>query len=148
MNRAHEVLAYRVGGAHSAAVAVSGVASTHKIVVAVVIVMLEAARRPTRRELRTLQRGVHLLAGAVVLAHVYAAPVLGAGFAAVVRWLVVPTLVLSGLVLWKWPRIRARLPGADSPWLTLHCHDRCRWSDCNQTPKTVLRGALELAVPR
>ena len=68
-----------------------------------------AVRRPTQRQLRALQRGAHLAAGVVLLAYVYAAPALGAAFVTVVRWLVVPALVLSGVVLWKWPRIRTLL---------------------------------------
>lgn len=66
-------------------------------------------RRPTQRALRTMQRAVHLVAGAVVLAYVYAASALGAGFVAAVRWFVLPVLALSGVVLWRWPRIRALL---------------------------------------
>ena len=64
---------------------------------------------PTQRQLRTLQRAVHLVAGVVVLAYVYAAPTAGTAFVTAVRWLFMPTLVVSGMVLWKWPRIRAQL---------------------------------------
>lgn len=65
--------------------------------------------RPSQRQLRTLQRSAHLLAGAILVVYVYAAQGLGSTFVAVVRWLVVPSLVLSGLALWKWPRVRAWL---------------------------------------
>lgn len=68
-------------------------------------------RRPTRRNVRGQQRAAHLLAATVLLAYVYAAPLLGAGFAAAVQWLVVPVVVISGLALWKWPRLRAKLRG-------------------------------------
>jgi len=68
-----------------------------------------AVRRPTRRQVRDLQRAVHLLAALVLMASVYAAPLLGAGFTAAVRWLVVPALVISGVALWQWHRLRTRL---------------------------------------
>ena len=70
---------------------------------------LPAPHRPTRRQVRDLQRAAHLLAAVVLLAYVYAAPRLGAGFIAVVQWLVVPAVVLSGMALWQWRRLRAAL---------------------------------------
>jgi hypothetical protein len=45
----------------------------------------------------------------VLVAYVYAAPQLGAGPTAVVQWVIAPALVLTGLALWKWHRIRAAL---------------------------------------
>ena len=67
--------------------------------------------RLTRRQVRNVQRTGHLVAGAGLLASVYAGPVLGPGFLAVVQWVVVPLVVLSGIALWKWPRIRTMLRG-------------------------------------
>lgn len=61
---------------------------------------------PTQRQLRALQRAAHLLVGAVLIVYVYAPTALGVGLVSAVRWLVVPTLVVSGVLLWKWPRIR------------------------------------------
>ena len=61
------------------------------------------------KQVRDLQRAAHLLVGAVLVVYVYAAPQLGAGPTAVVQWVIVPVLVLSGLALWKWHRIRAAL---------------------------------------
>lgn len=68
-----------------------------------------AVRRPTRRQVRDLQRAAHLVAALVLLAYVYASPQLGAGFTAAVRWLVVPALVVSGVALWQWHRLRTTL---------------------------------------
>jgi len=68
-----------------------------------------AARRPTRRQVRDLQRAAHLVAALVLLVYVYAAPLLGAGFISAVRWMVVPALVVSGVALWQWHRLRSRL---------------------------------------
>jgi len=73
------------------------------------VTSIVAAHRPTRRQVRDLQRAAHLLAGVVLLAYVYAAPLLGAGFTSAVRWLVVPALVISGVALWQWHRLRTRL---------------------------------------
>ena len=70
-----------------------------------------ARRSPTRRQVRTLQRSTHLLAAAVLLVYVYAAPHLGAGFTATVQWLLVPVVVASGVALWKWPGFLAMVRG-------------------------------------
>lgn len=68
-----------------------------------------AVRRPTRRQVRDLQRAAHLLAALGLRAYVYAAPQLGAGFTSAVQWLVVPALVMSGVALWQWHRLRTTL---------------------------------------
>jgi hypothetical protein len=70
--------------------------------------------RPTGKQVRTRQRAAHLAAGAVVLVAVYAGPLLGPVFAAVVQWVVFPALVLTGIAMWKWPRIRRVLRGRAS----------------------------------
>lgn len=68
-----------------------------------------AGRRPRTVPPRTLQRSAHLAAGIVLLVSVYAGPLLGPGFAALVQWAAFPALVVSGVLLWKWPRIRRLL---------------------------------------
>ncbi|WP_338750660.1 hypothetical protein [Janibacter alittae] len=72
-------------------------------------------RRRTPRRVRERQRFAHLLAGAVLLAYVYAAPLLGPGFASAVRWVVVPVLVISGIALWQWHRVRAAVRRRQRP---------------------------------
>jgi hypothetical protein len=76
--------------------------------------MPTSPQRPSRRRVRDLQRAAHLLAGAALLALVYAGPVLGPGFTAAVQWVVLPVAVASGVALWKWPRIRSALRGRAS----------------------------------
>lgn len=73
------------------------------------VISTVAVRRPTRRQVRDLQRAVHLLTALVLLAYVYAAPLLGAGVTAAARWLVVPALALSGVALRQWHRLRTAL---------------------------------------
>jgi thiosulfate reductase cytochrome b subunit len=53
---------------------------------------------------RRLERLVHLAAGAVLAAYVYLP--LGNAIAGVIRWVVLPMLVLSGLAMWQMARIR------------------------------------------
>lgn len=53
---------------------------------------------------RKLQRVVHLVAGAMLLAYVYVP--LGSGAEALVRFVVFPALVASGMAMWQAPRIR------------------------------------------
>lgn len=71
----------------------------------------DAPSRPRGKQVRTQQRAAHLVTGAIVLVAVYAGPLLGAAFAAVVQWVIFPVLVLSGLAMWQWPRIRRALRG-------------------------------------
>jgi di/tricarboxylate transporter len=67
--------------------------------------------RPTGKQLRTRQRAAHLVTGVIVLVAVYAGPLLGPVFTAVVQWVVFPVLVLTGIAMWKGPRIRRMLRG-------------------------------------
>jgi hypothetical protein len=62
------------------------------------------SRRPRRA--RKLQRAAHLVAALPVLAYVYLTPAADAALTSVVRGVVVPVLVLSGLLLWQAPRLR------------------------------------------
>ena len=66
----------------------------------------DVSRRRGPKRTRTLQRRLHLLTGFVVVVYIYAAPELGAAATAGVRWLVLPVLVISGVVMWQWPRLR------------------------------------------
>jgi hypothetical protein len=56
---------------------------------------------------RRAQRRVHLVAGAVLAAYVYAP--LGAEFEVVVRFAVFPILALTGIAMWQAARIRRAL---------------------------------------
>jgi hypothetical protein len=68
------------------------------------------------KKIRDRQRLAHLLAGLALVAYVYApggpSPVLEAA----VRWVVLPGLVASGVLMWQWPKIRrwARRRGSQS----------------------------------
>jgi hypothetical protein len=63
-------------------------------------------RRGVAKRTRTAQRGVHLFTGLVLLVYVYAVPATDLLLAAVIRWLVLPVLVATGLAMWHWPRLR------------------------------------------
>ena len=56
---------------------------------------------------RRVQRRVHLLAGAVLAAYVYAP--LGAELEDVVRFAIFPSLALTGIGMWQAARIRRAL---------------------------------------
>jgi hypothetical protein len=68
-------------------------------------------RRPTKRQQRSMQRAVHLVAGLVLLAQLYAAPWLGPWLTTTAQWLVGPVVVGSGIAMWKGHRIRRVLRG-------------------------------------
>jgi hypothetical protein len=63
---------------------------------------------------RRLERMVHLAAGAVLAAYVYLP--LGDAVADVIRWVVLPMLVLSGLAMWQMARIRRALSRGARAW--------------------------------
>lgn len=56
---------------------------------------------------RRLERVVHLVAGVVLIAYVYLP--LGDAVAHMVRWVVIPVLVGSGIAMWQAARIRRAL---------------------------------------
>jgi hypothetical protein len=72
-----------------------------------------AFRGLTRRRRRSLQRAVHLVAGFMLVVDLYAPSVLGAGFTAVLQWVLVPVVGATGVVMWKGPRIRRALRRPD-----------------------------------
>lgn len=71
--------------------------------------IMKTSPRLSRRHVRDLQRTLHILTGVALLAHAYAGPMLGSGFTVAVQWVVVPLAIGSGVALWRWPRIAARL---------------------------------------
>jgi hypothetical protein len=68
------------------------------------------ARHPRRpasaKQVRTLQRLAHLLTGALLVAYVYLPLAAGSPVEVAIRWFALPVLVLSGIVMWQWPRLR------------------------------------------
>ncbi len=68
------------------------------------------ARSP-RVAVRQWQRAVHLVTGVLVVATVYGGAVLPGWLIGFVQVVALPVLVASGVVLWKWPRIRRVLRG-------------------------------------
>ncbi|MER5324939.1 hypothetical protein [Streptosporangium roseum] len=58
------------------------------------------------KQIRTLQRAVHLVTGLAIVISIYVAPPADSPAHAAIRWFVVPVLVVSGVAMWQWPRIR------------------------------------------
>ena len=65
-------------------------------------------RRIEPRRARFLQRLVHLVTGFALVAYVYATPEPESHLTAGIRVLV-PIVVVSGVAMWQWPRVRRRL---------------------------------------
>jgi hypothetical protein len=61
---------------------------------------------------RKLERAMHLLTAAIVLAYVYLPA--ERGLENVIRFLVIPLLALSGIAMWQAPRLRRALKAARS----------------------------------
>jgi hypothetical protein len=53
-----------------------------------------------------LQRRLHLISGFVIAVVIYVEPAYDSAVATAVRWLLLPLLVLSGVAMWQWPRVR------------------------------------------
>jgi hypothetical protein len=70
-----------------------------------------AAKQPRRnngggKRIRDRQRTAHLFTGALLIGYVYlpAVPASSAGW--VIRWVALPLLVIDGILMWQWPRVR------------------------------------------
>lgn len=63
-------------------------------------------RRPMGKKIRERQRLAHLISGAVLIAYVYLPIDAGSLFEVAVRWVVLPLLVIDGLLMWQWPKLR------------------------------------------
>jgi hypothetical protein len=63
-----------------------------------------ARRTGGGKKIRDRQRLAHLVAGLAVVAYVYlpASPALDAA----VRWMILPALAGSGVLMWQWPKLR------------------------------------------
>ncbi|WP_433509166.1 hypothetical protein ACQP2T_35015 [Nonomuraea sp. CA-143628] len=58
------------------------------------------------KQIRTIQRAVHLVGGLAIATYIYLAPPADSPAHTAIRWLIVPVLVASGVAMWQWPRIR------------------------------------------
>jgi uncharacterized protein involved in cysteine biosynthesis len=56
---------------------------------------------------RRIERAVHLVAGVVLAVYVYLP--IGDALADIIRWMVVPVLVCSGMAMWQATRVRRAL---------------------------------------
>lgn len=57
------------------------------------------------KNLKTIERTIHLLGAAILLVFVYTSRLDDAAWISLVRFVVIPMLSLSGLVLWQAPRV-------------------------------------------
>jgi hypothetical protein len=47
-----------------------------------------------------------VITGLAIVVYVYAGPAAHAPLTLAVRWLLLPLLALSGVVMWQWPKLR------------------------------------------
>jgi hypothetical protein len=64
---------------------------------------ITARRTGGGKKIRDRQRLAHLVAGAALVAYVYLP---GEALEAAVRWVILPLLVASGVLMWQWPKLR------------------------------------------
>ncbi|WP_431901785.1 hypothetical protein [Nonomuraea sp. bgisy101] len=65
------------------------------------------------KQIRTIQRAVHLATGLAIVAYIYLAPPADSPAHTAIRWFVVPVLVASGVAMWQWPRVRRLIRAKD-----------------------------------
>lgn len=65
-----------------------------------------ARRTSSGKKIRDRQRLAHLVTGALLVLYVYLPgtphPVLQAS----IRWAILPMLVIDGILMWQWPKVR------------------------------------------
>lgn len=59
----------------------------------------------SNRNFRAVMRWVHILGGAIIGTFIYSPWGSDAAFAAATKFIVIPTLVITGLVMWQQPRV-------------------------------------------
>jgi hypothetical protein len=67
-----------------------------------------SARRIGPKQVRIMERSVHLVTGLILVAFVYFTPAPGSALTTGVRWLL-PVVVFSGMAMWQGPRLRRYL---------------------------------------
>ena len=69
-----------------------------------------SAHRPAHKtgakRIRERQRRMHLFTGALLVAYVYLPASSGSPFELAVKWVVLPLLVVDGVLMWQWPKVR------------------------------------------
>jgi hypothetical protein len=58
------------------------------------------------KKIRNRQRLAHLTTGALLVIYVYLPADPGALVQAAIRWVVLPLLVIDGILMWQWPKVR------------------------------------------
>jgi hypothetical protein len=77
---------------------------------------ITARRTGGGKRMRDRQRLAHMVAGVTLVAYVYMPGGPSAGLEAAVRWVILPILAGSGVLMWQWPKVRrwARRRGSQS----------------------------------
>lgn len=63
------------------------------------------------KQIRDRQRLAHLVTGALLVVYVYLPGVPSPVFQTAIRWVILPGMVLAGVLMWQWPKIRRRMRG-------------------------------------
>jgi len=63
-------------------------------------------RAGSGKRIRDRQRIAHLITGALLIVYVYLPAGAGAAVQPAIRWVVLPLLVIDGVLMWQWARVR------------------------------------------
>jgi hypothetical protein len=66
-------------------------------------------RTPGGKKIRDQQRLAHLVAGALLVLYVYLPATPGTVLQAAIRWVTLPLLLITGVLMWQWPKVRRRI---------------------------------------
>jgi hypothetical protein len=67
---------------------------------------ITARRAGGGKKIRDRQRLAHLMAGVALVAYVYVPGGPSPALQAAVRWVILPVLAGSGVLMWQWPKVR------------------------------------------
>jgi hypothetical protein len=70
-----------------------------------------STRQPRRnpgggKRIRDRQRAAHLFTGALLVLYVYLPAVAASPAGWAIRWIALPLLVIDGILMWQWPKVR------------------------------------------
>ena len=67
---------------------------------------LTSRRGLSGKQLRDRQRLAHLMTGALLILYVYLPGTPNPVFQAAIRWVILPLVVIAGVLMWQWPKLR------------------------------------------
>jgi hypothetical protein len=75
------------------------------------VTVTASPRKLSGKEIRDRQRLAHLVTGALLVLYVYLPGAPNPVLQATIRWAILPLLVIDGVLMWQWPKVRRWVRG-------------------------------------